>query len=104
MAYCAEIITYSITVEPAEFLARRAAVVEIALRVTDGLVGIPFCGERHDGTWIEVWIYATQAAAEAAAAAGSDEPEFLALMEVMTDIEIEFVDVQDDALAAVITR
>ncbi|WP_370185265.1 hypothetical protein [Rhodococcus wratislaviensis] len=104
MSYCAEIITFSTSVEPNKFLARRAAVVEIAVREADGLVAVPFCGRRQDGTWLDVWIYATQEAAETAASSGADFPEFVALMETVTDMEIEFVDVPDDALAAVMAR
>ncbi|MCP2244005.1 hypothetical protein [Lentzea aerocolonigenes] len=78
-----------------DFLARRAAAVPAVRRAHPDLVGAPVLAEHADGSWTDVWIYRTAEAAERANAGAGDIPEFLAMADLLEDVQIEAAGMPD---------
>ena len=92
MSYCAEIVTYRITVDENEFVAlRRAAIADVKSH-HPALMHVPFVGKRDDGTYIDAWVYSSRAAAEAANSSYEGMPNFQKFLQVLADIQIEYTD------------
>ncbi|MDN3460714.1 hypothetical protein [Rhodococcus sp. APC 3903] len=89
MSHCAELVTYAITTNEADFIARRSAAIVEVKAAHPGLVSVPFVGKREDGTYLDVWIYETADAAEAANADAASLAAFTAFFSVLSDVAIE---------------
>ena len=72
-----------------DFLARRAEAVPAVRRAHPDLVGAPVLAEHADGSWTDVWIHRTAEAAERANAGAGDISEFLAMADLLEDVQIE---------------
>jgi hypothetical protein len=72
-----------------EFLQIRSAAITAVKAAHPALVAVPVLSRQPDGSWVDVWIYETKEAAEAANAGAGDIPEFAALAGVLGDVEIE---------------
>jgi hypothetical protein len=72
-----------------EFLALRRRAVVAVKAAHPALVSVPVLSQQSDGSWIDVWIYETQDAAEAANAGAGDIPEFVAFAGLVDGVEIE---------------
>ncbi|MFE4002459.1 hypothetical protein ACFX43_27155 [Nocardioides sp. YIM B13467] len=66
---------------------RRQAILDVKA-AHPALVDVPCVARLDDGSYTDVWIYATQEAAETANAGAHDIPGFLAFVEHTTDTEI----------------
>ncbi|WP_111510107.1 hypothetical protein [Mycobacterium kyogaense] len=89
MSYCAELVTFRLTVPAEEFLELRDAAIKQVKAAHPGLVAVPFCGERADGSWIDVWIYESVDAADTANADAGSLSDFLGMAKVLTDVDVE---------------
>jgi hypothetical protein len=72
-----------------EFLALRSSAVMAVKAAHPALVSVPILAQQPDGSWIDVWIYETQEAAEAANAGAGEIPEFVVFAGVVDGVEIE---------------
>ncbi|MGQ4601387.1 hypothetical protein [Nocardia sp. R6R-6] len=99
MGYCAEIVTFTIDdADIATFLERRRAAIAEVKSAHPQLWAVPMCARRADGTWVDVWIYETRQAAEAANSDAGNLPRFLAMADLLDNIEIEATDMPVDAI------
>lgn len=90
MTYCAELVTFTVADTDVEtYLQRRAAAIQEVKSAHPALYAVPFCSRRPDGTWIDVWIYETKDAADAANADAPNLPAFLAMAELLDNVDIE---------------
>lgn len=71
------------------FLARREAAVRAVQAVHPDLLGAPVLAEHDDGSWTDVWVYRTAEAAERAGAQADRIPAFVAMAELLDDVQIE---------------
>jgi hypothetical protein len=99
MSYCAEIVTYSIAAEEAEYLRLRAAAIQEVKAAHPDLLAVPFCGKRSDGSWADVWIYRTAEAADAANNDAPNLPHFMAMFAALRDVSIEALDFPEGAVS-----
>jgi hypothetical protein len=76
-----------------EVLARRATLIGAVRSSFPGLTEARL-GRRADGTWIDVWRWASAADADAVVAAGL--PEAAAAFALVKDVESEELDVVDE--------
>ncbi len=79
-----------------DFLARRAEAVPAVRKAHPDLIGAPVLAEHDDGSWTDVWIYRTAAAAERANAGAGDIPEFLAMADLLVDVQVEASSMPDE--------
>jgi len=68
-------------------LLRRQAVLDVKAAHPD-LVDVPCIARMDDGSYVDVWIYASQEAAEAANAGAEAIPGFMAFASHHTDVQI----------------
>lgn len=88
MPYCAELVTFRLTVPAEEFLELRNAAIGEVKSAHPALVAVPFCGEQTDGSWIDIWVYESAEAAEAANGDAGNLGEFMKMANVLTDVEV----------------
>ena len=90
MPKCVEFVRFRVREgqRPA-FLARRAEAILAVHKAHPDLVGAPVLAEHADGSWTDVWIYRTAAAAERANAGAGDIPEFVAMADLLEDVRVE---------------
>ncbi|MEV6338789.1 hypothetical protein AB0M12_29215 [Nocardia vinacea] len=97
MAYAAEIVTYTITTDQAEyFRLRKAAILDVKRRHPQ-LMAVPFAGKREDGSWYDVWIYETLEAAQAANENMAEMLDFMKFFGVLENVAIEITTFPEDA-------
>ena len=72
-----------------QFLQLRSAAINAVKAAHPALVAVPVLSQQPDGSWVDVWIYETEEAAEAANAGAGDIPEFVAFSDVLGDVDIE---------------
>lgn len=89
MPSCVEFVRFRVKEgQRSAFLARRAGAVRAVQAAHPELVGAPVLAEHDDGSWTDVWIYRTAEAAERAGADGGNIPDFLAMAELLDDVQI----------------
>ncbi|WP_245992886.1 hypothetical protein [Prauserella muralis] len=81
------------------FLERRQEAIKEVKAAHPALWSVPLCSRRDDGTWVDVWIYESKEAADAANADAENLPRFLAMAELLDDIEIEATDMPERAVS-----
>jgi hypothetical protein len=89
MSYFVEFVKYRLKATSEEFLQLRSAAITAVKAAHPALVAVPVLSQQRDGSWVDVWLYETKEAAEAANAAAGDIPEFVAFSGVLGDVEIE---------------
>jgi hypothetical protein len=90
MPHFVEFVKYSVKeASEEEFLALRSSAVVAVKAAHPALVSVPVLSQQPDGSWIDVWIYESQDAAEAANAGAGDIPEFVAFSAVVDGVEID---------------
>jgi hypothetical protein len=90
MPHFVEFVNYRVEkASEEEFLALRSAAIVAVKAAHPALVSVPVLARRPDGSWIDVWIYATREAADAANAGAGDIPEFVAFSAVVDGVEIQ---------------
>ncbi|MBY6414667.1 hypothetical protein HQ346_23940 [Rhodococcus sp. BP-252] len=99
MMYCAELVTYTITTDEADFIARRTAAIAEVKAAHPALMSVPFVGRRSDGTYLDVWIYETLDAANAANADAENMPAFTDFFSVLSRVGIEVTEFPKDAVS-----
>jgi hypothetical protein len=77
------------------FLSRREGAIRAVRAAHPDLVGAPVLAEHGDGSWTDVWIYRTAEAAERAGADGERIPDFMAMAELLDDVQIEVASMPD---------
>ncbi|MBE7195823.1 MAG: hypothetical protein INR66_25515 [Gordonia polyisoprenivorans] len=88
--YCVELVTFTVPDDDVDtYLARRAEAIREVKAAHPGLWAVPFTSKRSDGTWIDVWIYETEHAANAANADAENLPRFLEMVSLLGDVQIE---------------
>ncbi|MGW0038238.1 antibiotic biosynthesis monooxygenase [Gordonia sp. NPDC003376] len=105
MGYCVEFVRF--TVEPSdvdEFIQRRQAAITEVKAAHPGLRSVPVCARRDDRTWLEVWIYETREAADAANADAENLPQFMAMAALLGNIEIEAAEMPATAISPLISE
>jgi hypothetical protein len=85
-----EFVKYSLkATSEEEFLQLRSAAITAVKAAHPALVAVPVLSRQPDGSWVDIWIYETEEAAEAANAGAGDIPEFVAFTGVLGGVEIE---------------
>jgi hypothetical protein len=98
--FCAEIVTFTVAEsDVTTFLKRRSAAIKEVKAAHSDLWSVPMCARRDDGTWVDVWIYASREAADAANADAGNLPAFLAMVELLGDVSIEVTDMPSTAIS-----
>jgi hypothetical protein len=96
MPKCVEFVTFRVREgQRSAFLARRSEAIPAVRKAHPDLVGAPVLAEHDDGSWTDVWIYRTAAAAERANAEAGGIPEFVAMAELLEDVQIEATSMPD---------
>lgn len=89
MSYFVEHVHYRTEAADDELVTlRRSAILAVRAAHPD-LVDVPALSHHADGTWVDVWVYRSQEAAEAANDNAANIPEFMALAAVLTDVDIQ---------------
>lgn len=100
MSYCAEIVTFTVADSDIDtFLERRTAAIHEVKAAHPALWSVPLCSKRSDGTWVDVWIYETREAADAANADAENLPAFLSMVGLLGDLRLEVTDMPDGAVS-----
>ena len=100
MSYCAEIVTFTVADSDIDtFLERRTAAIREVKAAHPALWSVPLCSKRSDGTWVDVWIYETREAADAANADAENLPAFLSMVGLLGDLRLEVTDMPDGAVS-----
>ncbi|GCE44942.1 hypothetical protein Rhow_000703 [Rhodococcus wratislaviensis] len=99
MSYCAEIVTFTLKADEDEYVALRKAAIAEVKNAHPKLIAVPFCAKRSGGTWVDVWIYETKEAADAANADVENMPEFLKMYAVLDGVEIELTEFPESAVS-----
>lgn len=90
MPKCVEFVRFRVREgQHSAFLARRSAAIPAVREAHPDLIGAPVLAEHADGSWTDVWIYRSAAAAERANAAAGEIPEFVAMAELLEDVRVE---------------
>lgn len=98
MAYCAEIVTFSMKANEEEYVRLRKAAIEEVRTAHPQLVSAPYAGKREDGTWVDLWIYESREAANAANADIENLPEFLKMFALLENVNIEMITVPEGTI------
>jgi hypothetical protein len=94
---CVEFVRFRVKDgQRAAFLARREGAIEAVRAAHPELVGAPVLAEHADGSWTDVWIYRTPEAADRAGADGGNIPDFMAMAELLDDVDIETCSMPDN--------
>ncbi|PXY18900.1 hypothetical protein BAY60_29120 [Prauserella muralis] len=100
MGYCVELVRFTVAESDVDtFLERRQEAIKEVKAAHPALWSVPLCSRRDDGTWVDVWIYESKEAADAANADAENLPRFLAMAELLDDIEIEATDMPERAVS-----
>jgi hypothetical protein len=98
--YCAELVTFTVAEDNVPtFLERRSAAIKEVKAAHPDLWAVPMCARREDGTWVDLWIYTSRAAADAANADAANLSAFLAMVELLSDVAIEVTQVPPAAIS-----
>jgi hypothetical protein len=88
--YCAEIVSFTVDDEDVEtFLKCRTDAIKEVKAAHPALWAVPLCARRDDSTWIDVWIYESREAADAANADAENLPAFVAMVGLLDNLTIE---------------
>jgi len=101
MTYCAELVTFTLQSDTDEYIRLRKAAITEVKAAHPKLLAVPFCGQRADGTWADLWIYETQEAAEAANGDIENLTDFLRMLAVLDNVEIEVIDFPESAVSPI---
>lgn len=99
MSYCAELVTFTLTTSDEEFFALRKAAITEVKAAHPKLLSVPFCAKRADGSWVDLWIYESKEAADAANADAANLPEFMKMFAVIDGVEIEVTEYPESAVS-----
>ena len=100
MSYCAEIVTFTVADSDVDtFLERRAVAIREVKAAHPALWSVPLCSKRSDGTWVDVWIYESKDAADAANADAENLPAFLSMAELLGNVDLEVTDMPAGAVS-----
>ncbi|MFI8568807.1 hypothetical protein ACIGGF_19845 [Rhodococcus sp. NPDC078407] len=100
MSYCAEIVSFTVADDDVDtFLGRRTAAIREVKAAHPALWSVPLCSRKSDGTWVDVWIYETREAADAANADAENLPAFLSMAELLGNVELEVTDMPEGAVS-----
>ena len=90
MSNCVEFVKFRVKGgQRSAFLTRRAEAIADVRAAHPDLIGAPVLAEHEDGSWTDVWIYRTAAAAEQANADAGNIPAFLAMADLLDDVHVE---------------
>lgn len=89
MSVFVEYVTYKAegTSEEKLFELRRQAILDVKAAHPD-LLAVPCVVRQESGAYLDIWIYATEAAANAANAGAAEIPGFVAFFAALSDVEI----------------
>ncbi|CAH0244910.1 hypothetical protein [Rhodococcoides fascians] len=100
MSYCVEIVNFTVADKDVDtFLERRTAAIREVKAAHPALWSVPLCSKKSDGTWVDVWIYETREAADAANADSENLPAFLSMAELLGNVELEVTDMPAGAVS-----
>lgn len=98
MPNCVEFVRFRVMDgQRSAFLARRAEAIRAVQTAHPDLLGAPVLAEHDDGSWTDVWIYRTAGAAELAGAQADGIPAFVAMAELLDEVQIEVGTMPDGA-------
>lgn len=98
MDNCVEFVTFRVQDgRRAEFLAARGPAIQAVQSSHPELIGAPVLAEHEDGSWTDVWIYRTAAAAERAGRESEKLPAFMAMAELLTDVRIQVASMPEES-------
>jgi hypothetical protein len=96
MPKCVEFVRFRVKEgQLAAFLARRSEAIPAIREAHPDLLGAPVLAEHQDGSWTDIWLYRTAAAAERANAGASEIPEFVAMAELLEDVQVDAASMPD---------
>ncbi|MGV9866866.1 hypothetical protein [Rhodococcus koreensis] len=102
MSYCVELVRFTVADADVDtFLERRQEAIQEVKAAHPALWSVPLCSRRTDGTWIDVWIYETEDAADAANADVENLPKFLAMAALIDNVEIEATEMPTGAVSPI---
>jgi hypothetical protein len=88
VSYFVEFVRYRSDLTAADLVELRAAALSAVRAAHPELIDAPVLSQNEFGTWTDVWIYRTRAAADAANADAANIPEFAAFADALSGIEI----------------
>lgn len=101
MSSCVEFVRFRVKDgQRSAFLSRRQGAIRAVQAAHPDLVGAPVLAEHDDGSWTDVWIYRTPEAAERAGADGERNADFMAMAELLEDVQIQVASMPDGQGAA----
>lgn len=103
MAYCAEIVSFSMNDDEEEFARLRKAAIDEVKAAHPDFVSAPYAGKREDGTWVDLWIYKSREAADAANDDIENLHEFLKMFALLENVNIEFITVPEGTVELVVS-
>ena len=66
---------------------RRQAILDTKAAHPD-LLSVPCIAHKDEGSYLDIWVYASKEAADAANSGAAEIPGFMAFFEALTDVEI----------------
>ena len=78
------------------FELRRHAILDVKAAHPE-LLSVPCVVRKEDGTYLDIWIYATEEAGNAANAGAAEIPGFMAFFAALSDVEIRGGEMPDSA-------
>lgn len=98
MSVFVEYVTYKAgtTSEEKLFELRRQAILDVKSAHPE-LRSVPCIVRKEDGTYLDIWIYASKEAADAANAGAGEIPGFMAFFAVLDEVEIRGGEMPDSA-------
>lgn len=97
MPHFVEFVRYRSALGAGDLVKLRSEAITAVKAAHPDLVDVPLLSQGDDGTWTDVWIYASAQAAEAANADAANIPGFLAFFQALSDVEITSGDMPDGA-------
>ncbi|MFD6061223.1 hypothetical protein [Rhodococcus wratislaviensis] len=102
MPYCVELVRFTVADADVDtFLERRQDAIKEVKAAHPALWSVPLCARRDDGTWVDVWIYETREAADAANADTENLPKFVAMAALLDNVEIEATEMPAGAVSPI---
>ncbi|WP_327346983.1 hypothetical protein [Streptomyces europaeiscabiei] len=96
----AEFITFQTDrADDSLFLERRRQAIIAVKKAHPALVSVPVLSRSSDGTWTDVWIYETEEAAQAANQDAGNISEFMAMAELLTDVNLMSGEIPDESVS-----
>lgn len=103
MSSCVEFVKFRVKDgQRSAFLSRRQGAIRAVRAAHPDLVGAPVLAEHDDGSWTDVWIYRTAEAAERAGSDGERIADFMAMAELLEDVQIEVASMPDGQGASLV--